>query len=404
MLSLSLTANAANLGDKAPELQIAKWIKGSPVSLAAGKGSNVFVVEFWATWCPPCRKSIPHLTQLQKKFKDKGVIFVGISTEDEATVRPFVDKLGTNMDYVVAVDKDERTSNGFMKAFKVEGIPHAFVVDKAGNIVWQGHPMTDLESALEDLVAGKLDLNKAKADAEKDRKRVEVQDMLGKLNALVMNDADESKIEALAKEIEAMDKELGGIKQGQPFKADEILKIVRFQKKLAEYQQVLGGVKTNVNIAQLEKDLEATAPEGFTLVEFKEGFQSGRLFDEYVATVGSKPDAAKAAQLAAKLEAVKNPQHLSLFALAILTHESIKDRDLVLATRLAKAGVDASGGKDSIAYVAYAKALFDSGKQEEAIAQQMKAISVCTNAAMKEQLQEQLEAFQTKPPGKPQAK
>jgi thiol-disulfide isomerase/thioredoxin len=59
-----------------PPLKVAKWIKGKPVQrFEPGK---VYVVEFWATWCGPCRRSIPHLTELAKKFKGK-VTFIGVS-------------------------------------------------------------------------------------------------------------------------------------------------------------------------------------------------------------------------------------------------------------------------------------------------------------------------------------
>src|SRR5215510_7930870 len=104
-------AHAAQLGDPAPALQISDWVKGDPLDLAEAKGKQVVVVEFWATWCGPCRVSIPHLTELQKKFKD--VAFVGVSNEDPDTVKKFVTKMGDQMDYAVAVDKEDKTSDGY---------------------------------------------------------------------------------------------------------------------------------------------------------------------------------------------------------------------------------------------------------------------------------------------------
>lgn len=151
-----LSLQAADLGDIAAPLQIADWVKGAPVDLAKGKGSNVYVVEFWATWCGPCRMSIPHLTEMQRRFKDKGVTFVGVSDEPVAKVRPFVEKMGEKMDYVVACDSEKKTSQGYMSAFRQNGIPCAFIVNKQGRVVWIGHPMDGLDQALEQVLEGKL--------------------------------------------------------------------------------------------------------------------------------------------------------------------------------------------------------------------------------------------------------
>lgn len=170
VMGLAGVVEAADLGMPAPPLKIAKWVKGEAVDLAAGKGKNIYVVEFWATWCPPCRVSIPHLTEMQKRFKDKNVTFVGVSNEDEGKVRPFVEKQGDTMNYVVAVDDREGTSEGYMKAFEVNGIPHAFVIDKESRIVWQGHPMAGLDKALEDLIAGRYDLEAARRAAEVEKR------------------------------------------------------------------------------------------------------------------------------------------------------------------------------------------------------------------------------------------
>jgi thiol-disulfide isomerase/thioredoxin len=150
-----VSVHAAGLGMPAPALNVADWVKGQAVDLKEGKGKTVYVVEFWATWCPPCRASIPHLTELQKKFKDKGVTVIGVSDEKVSTVKPFVNKMGPKMEYTVAVDKDQKTSGAYMGAFGVDGIPHAFVVDKTGAIVWHGHPMDGLDKAIEAVLEGK---------------------------------------------------------------------------------------------------------------------------------------------------------------------------------------------------------------------------------------------------------
>jgi len=119
-------------------------MKGEPVDVSSG----VHVVEFWATWCPPCRTSIPHLTELQEKYGERGVKIVGISNEELGTVKSFVEKMGNKMAYTVAIDKDG-VSGDYMGKYGINGIPHAFVV-KDGEVVWHGHPMAKLDDAIED--------------------------------------------------------------------------------------------------------------------------------------------------------------------------------------------------------------------------------------------------------------
>jgi len=153
---------AIELGDTAPPLKIATWVKGGPVDLKAGKGKSIYVVEFWATWCPPCRTSIPHLTELQKKYKDKGVVVIGVSDEEASVIKPFVDKMGDSMNYVVAADDGGKTGQAYMQAFGITSIPHAFIVDKAGAIVWEGGISGRFDQALEQVVNGKYDLEAAK--------------------------------------------------------------------------------------------------------------------------------------------------------------------------------------------------------------------------------------------------
>ena len=124
-------------------LAVAHWVKGDPVDISGG----VHVVEFWATWCPPCRTSIPHLTKLQEKYLDQGVNIIGVSKEKLGTVEPFVEKMGDKMAYTVAIDSGT-LSRDYMEKYNIGGIPHAFVL-KDSEVVWNGHPMDKLEAAIE---------------------------------------------------------------------------------------------------------------------------------------------------------------------------------------------------------------------------------------------------------------
>ena len=157
-LIFGVTAVGAPLeiGQAAPELTITKWIKNGPVSLKDGKGKNIYVVEFWATWCPPCRKSIPHLSKLQKEYKDKGLVVVGITNEDPAVVEPFV-KEQADMNYNVGVDTAGNTYNAYMEGRSA--IPQAFIIDKNGVVVWNGHPM-EMDSVLKKVIEGTFDMEK----------------------------------------------------------------------------------------------------------------------------------------------------------------------------------------------------------------------------------------------------
>jgi len=152
-------------GDKAPALAVKDWVKGEPVT-GFEKG-RVYVVEFWATWCGPCIASMPHLSEIQHEYKDKGLTVIGVTSEDPNNtldgVKKMVQEKGDGMGYTVAWDDGRKTNDAFMKAAKQRGIPTSFVVDKEGTIAYIGHPMT-LDMVIDDVVAGKWD---AKTGGEK---------------------------------------------------------------------------------------------------------------------------------------------------------------------------------------------------------------------------------------------
>ncbi|TAN37485.1 MAG: TlpA family protein disulfide reductase [Verrucomicrobia bacterium] len=120
----------SNVGQKFPAGKLA-FIKGQ-----ADLSGKPRIVEFWATWCPPCRQSIPHLNEIYKKYKDQGLEIVGITGENPSEVRAFIKKVP--MDYLVAHDSGGKLAG----KFGVTGIPHAIVVNKDNVIVWEGHPMS----------------------------------------------------------------------------------------------------------------------------------------------------------------------------------------------------------------------------------------------------------------------
>lgn len=147
-----------SLGDPAPDLDIT-IIKGEPIDIGNDKGEHVFLVELWATWCPACRASMPHLSKLQKKYEDKGLVVVGISIEEPDDVRAFVNEDRSRMEYTVAADRNQSTVYNYMVPFGESSIPHAFVVDKSGALVWHGHPADpSLEQLLVELLENAIDM------------------------------------------------------------------------------------------------------------------------------------------------------------------------------------------------------------------------------------------------------
>jgi len=160
-LTLTLFAEDLKIGDAAPEVSADVVSKDGKNFKVADQKGKVVVVEFWATWCPPCKKSIPHLTELKKKFGDK-VEIIGISGEDKATVEKFYNDNKDTMKYIVAADKNGASAAAYMKPFNVNGIPHAFIIQD-GKLVWHGHPM-QMEKELEKAVAAVEESNKTKKE------------------------------------------------------------------------------------------------------------------------------------------------------------------------------------------------------------------------------------------------
>ncbi len=171
LLALTATVLASEtlgVGSVAPPLKVAAWMKGAPLKgFEAGKS---YVVEFWATWCGPCKTTIPHITELAHKYKGK-VEFVGVSVYEQgpmisSKVADFVKSMGNQMDYLVARDEDKGfMAKNWMEAAQQEGIPTAFLVHNK-QILWIGHPM-EIDEKLELLVKGKFDLAKEMTAAKK---------------------------------------------------------------------------------------------------------------------------------------------------------------------------------------------------------------------------------------------
>ncbi|WP_316792035.1 redoxin family protein [Pedobacter frigoris] len=152
------------IGDPAPAFKYSKWIQGKPITQLDEK--ELYVLEFWATWCGPCVAAMPHLSELSDKFKDKAT-FVGVNIWEKTGDKPyesslprvtsFVKSMGSKLTYNVITDNNEQhMGDKWMKAAGQFGIPSTFLV-KGGKIIWIGHPMK-LDSIIPEVLAGRYDM------------------------------------------------------------------------------------------------------------------------------------------------------------------------------------------------------------------------------------------------------
>jgi len=317
-----ITTQAAtlNIGDPAPKLQVASWAQGDPVT--EFKTGIVYIVEFWATWCGPCRASIPHLNQTYLKFKDKGVVVIGVDVweDDTSKVAPFIKEMGTNMTYRVALDqvvageKKGKMAETWMEASGSQGIPTAFLVGKDGKIVWIGHPMTLKDSVIEQVMAGTFDVKKAAEEKQK-------------------AEAKQTEIMKHAKNLDA------AVKAKEWDKADAAL---------TEIEKLVGE--------------EAKGQVDATRLKILMG----------------KGDSKGVSKLAASIadRFKDNPQAQNSIAWDLATDKGLKERDLDLAAKLAQRAVDLTKGEDPAFLDTQARIFFMQGKKDKAIEIETKALGV----------------------------
>jgi thiol-disulfide isomerase/thioredoxin len=114
-------------GAPAPDFQL-KSNSGKPLSLASLKG-QIVLVNFWASWCGPCRKEMPILEQLNRQYRGKGVTLVGVNVEpDSAAAADWLK--ATPVSFPILFDVDSKVS----KLYQVEGMPNTVILDRKGNV------------------------------------------------------------------------------------------------------------------------------------------------------------------------------------------------------------------------------------------------------------------------------
>lgn len=139
------------LWEKAPDFVVEQWLTPKPDT----KG-RYLLVEYWATWCPPCRRSIPVLNQIHRRFGDRLVV-VGISDETRDAVLALEEP---KIEYHLAIDAQARMK----KTLGVTGIPHAIIIEPGGHVVWEGFPLLDGHELTVEVVEGILSAGREDSD------------------------------------------------------------------------------------------------------------------------------------------------------------------------------------------------------------------------------------------------
>lgn len=152
--SVQTVANNAGKGRAAPPWEL-KDLEGKAVKLSDFKG-KVVLLNFWATWCPPCRKEIPALIALQNQYRDQGLVVVGISLDQggASTVKPFATRMKINYPLVIGDEKTAAAYGG------IQAIPTTFYIDREGNVASQHQGDAD-QAAFEAAIKPLLGKSKA---------------------------------------------------------------------------------------------------------------------------------------------------------------------------------------------------------------------------------------------------
>lgn len=122
-------APAVALDTMAPTIGTLSTLTGNQVSVENLRG-KIVILDFWATWCGPCRMLFPLLKDIHKKYAESGVVVIGITDESSALVNPFVKKMGLNYQIVA----DPKTPEIRGRSYKIRSLPTMVIIDRTGKV------------------------------------------------------------------------------------------------------------------------------------------------------------------------------------------------------------------------------------------------------------------------------
>ena len=125
------------IGKKAPDFSLPS-LSGTPFVLSDHRGS-VLILDFWASWCTPCKATFPHLHSVWESVADSGALLVGVSLDrSRADAVSYLE--GTGYGDMIALWGSLAAASSVASTYQVEGIPHTLVIDRDGIIRYIGHP------------------------------------------------------------------------------------------------------------------------------------------------------------------------------------------------------------------------------------------------------------------------
>jgi len=165
LLAVMVNGLSAELGSPAPPLNVSDWICGTPFHIGQVSNATAYVLVFWETGCKGCVRSLPTLSRLQDTYGNKGLVLAAVSPDSAETIKAFLSTYTNKINFRIATDRNHELYGSYMQAFGDTSVPHAFIIDTKGNVVWHRHPLAGLEQAIQQILSGKFDFEAEKRAA-----------------------------------------------------------------------------------------------------------------------------------------------------------------------------------------------------------------------------------------------
>jgi len=161
------------VGDQAPTIDDVRWVRGEEIG--EWSDGHAYVIDFWATWCPPCIDGLRHMEALHDRLAKEDVHFIAVAVWPMSNSKSPEEVLARfpELSYSLAIDRDDATADALLTASRSSGLPTTMIVDRRGRVAWVGPPDDGFDRSLEAIVSGSYDIDTARR-ADIVRHRAEV--------------------------------------------------------------------------------------------------------------------------------------------------------------------------------------------------------------------------------------